>query len=140
MCLGFQFFCRQRDLFSIEVWKEDGLYTQVNSKVGRKAGLKAAFEFTWVLINRSSQMKRSFKIAVSVLLFLAIVAGIGFYMGTHNIPVLDPKGMIAAKQRDLLIASTLIMLIVVVPVIIMTLVFAWKYRESNQKATQKRLS
>ena len=38
------------------------------------------------------------------------------------------------QQRDLVISSTLLMLIVIVPVIILTLLFAWRYRASNTKA------
>jgi cytochrome o ubiquinol oxidase subunit 2 len=48
--------------------------------------------------------------------------------------VLDPRGPIASAQRLLLINSTEIMLVVVVPVILMTLGFAWWYRSSNARA------
>ena len=49
-----------------------------------------------------------------------------------NIAVLDPKGMIALKQRNLFITITLIMLIVVIPVFVLTWVISWKYREGNK--------
>ncbi|MGB9390337.1 MAG: hypothetical protein WCB70_10170 [Xanthobacteraceae bacterium] len=45
--------------------------------------------------------------------------------------VLDPQGPIASAERLLLINSTAIMLVVVVPVIVATLAFAWWYRASN---------
>jgi cytochrome o ubiquinol oxidase subunit 2 len=48
--------------------------------------------------------------------------------------VLDPQGPIASAQRLLLINSTAIMLVVVVPVIVATLAFAWWYRSSNARA------
>jgi cytochrome o ubiquinol oxidase subunit II len=48
--------------------------------------------------------------------------------------VLDPKGPIASAERLLLINSTAIMLVVVVPVILATLAFAWWYRASNPQA------
>src|SRR6516164_772733 len=48
--------------------------------------------------------------------------------------VLDPQGPIASAERLLLINSTAIMLIVVVPVIVATLAFAWWYRSSNTRA------
>lgn len=51
-----------------------------------------------------------------------------------NLTVLDPKGQIGIAQKELLIICTALMLLVVVPVIIMTFVFAWKYRESNTEA------
>jgi cytochrome o ubiquinol oxidase subunit 2 len=48
--------------------------------------------------------------------------------------VLDPAGDVAIQQRDLLVQSTALMLLVIVPVIIMTIVFALRYRASNQAA------
>src|SRR5216683_6755243 len=48
--------------------------------------------------------------------------------------VLDPRGPIAAAERLLLVNSTAIMLVVVVPVVLATLVFAWWYRASNPRA------
>jgi cytochrome o ubiquinol oxidase subunit II len=50
--------------------------------------------------------------------------------------VLDPQGPIAAAERLLLINSTAIMLVVVIPVIVATLAFAWWYRSSNTHATR----
>ncbi len=46
----------------------------------------------------------------------------------------DPKGQIARDELTLLITCVVLMLLVVIPVIVMTLVFAWKYRASNTKA------
>jgi cytochrome o ubiquinol oxidase subunit II len=50
--------------------------------------------------------------------------------------VLDPQGPVAAAERLLLINSTSIMLVVVIPVILATLAFAWWYRSSNTHATR----
>ena len=50
--------------------------------------------------------------------------------------VLDPQGPIASAERLLLINSTSIMLVVVIPVIVATLAFAWWYRSSNTRATR----
>ncbi|QDL94386.1 ubiquinol oxidase subunit II (plasmid) [Paroceanicella profunda] len=44
-------------------------------------------------------------------------------------PVLDPKGQIGIEERNLIVTATLLMLIVVIPVIVMTLLFAWRYRD-----------
>jgi cytochrome o ubiquinol oxidase subunit 2 len=49
---------------------------------------------------------------------------------------MDPQGPIAAAERLLLINSTAIMLVVVIPVIVATLAFAWWYRASNTRATR----
>ncbi|HSW15524.1 MAG TPA: ubiquinol oxidase subunit II [Solimonas sp.] len=48
--------------------------------------------------------------------------------------VLQPSGDIAAQQRDLIIASTVLMLLIVLPVMALTAVFAWRYRASNRDA------
>jgi cytochrome o ubiquinol oxidase subunit 2 len=50
--------------------------------------------------------------------------------------ILDPQGPIATAERLLLINSTAIMLVVVVPVIVATLGFAWWYRSSNARASR----
>jgi cytochrome o ubiquinol oxidase subunit 2 len=51
-----------------------------------------------------------------------------------NAVVLNPSGDVAQQQRDLLVYSTALMLIVIVPVMLMTVVFAWRYRHSNGAA------
>jgi cytochrome o ubiquinol oxidase subunit 2 len=48
--------------------------------------------------------------------------------------LLDPKGSIGLAEKNLILTSTYAMLIVVVPVIFLTLLFAWKYRQSNTSA------
>ena len=48
--------------------------------------------------------------------------------------VLDPKGPIGLEERSIIITATVLMLIVVVPVIALILIFAWRYRASNLKA------
>ncbi len=48
--------------------------------------------------------------------------------------VLNPKGVIAVAEKDLLITSVLLMMIVIVPVFVMLFSFAWRYRAGNTKA------
>jgi len=52
-----------------------------------------------------------------------------------NTVVLNPSGDIAAQQRDLIVISTILMLLIVVPVMVMTVWFAWRYRHTNTQAT-----
>ena len=47
--------------------------------------------------------------------------------------VLDPKGQIGADEKYLIIVATVLMLIVVIPVIAMTIYFAWKYRDGRDQ-------
>lgn len=48
--------------------------------------------------------------------------------------VMSPAGDIAVQQRDLIVLSTVLMLLIIVPVIFLTFFFAWKYRASNTEA------
>jgi cytochrome o ubiquinol oxidase subunit 2 len=48
--------------------------------------------------------------------------------------VLAPAGDVAVQQRDLVIISTVLMLLIVVPVMALTALFAWRYRQSNVSA------
>lgn len=52
-----------------------------------------------------------------------------------DLVVLAPAGDVAVQQRDLLVVSTLLMLVIIVPVMALTVFFAWRYRQSNASAT-----
>lgn len=54
--------------------------------------------------------------------------------GCHHMALMNSKGAIGIEQRTLIITAVTLMLIVVIPVILMTLIFAWKYRASNKNA------
>jgi cytochrome o ubiquinol oxidase subunit 2 len=56
-------------------------------------------------------------------------------LGGCQAVVLSPSGSIAAEQRDLLVQSTGLMLLIIVPVMALTIFFAWHYRQSNKAAT-----
>lgn len=77
-------------------------------------------------------MKTKFKAILLILLFVAAAALTVWYISGHNVPVMEPKGMIGVKERDLIITAALLMLIVVIPVYILTLVFAWRYRADGK--------
>jgi cytochrome o ubiquinol oxidase subunit 2 len=51
-----------------------------------------------------------------------------------NTVVMNPSGDIASQQAHLVLVSTLLMLLIIVPVIALTLLFAWRYRKGNAKA------
>jgi cytochrome o ubiquinol oxidase subunit 2 len=48
--------------------------------------------------------------------------------------VLSPSGDVALRQRDLLVHSTLLMLVIIIPVMALTVWFAWHFRASNKEA------
>jgi len=64
----------------------------------------------------------------------SIVLGFALLLAGCRFVVLDPSGPIAAKEKQLILISTALMLLVVLPVIILTLIFAFWYRASNTRA------
>jgi len=65
----------------------------------------------------------------------ALAVGAVLLLGGCSLEILDPKGDIGLQEKHLLLTALGLMLIVVIPVIVMTLGFAWKYRSTNTKAT-----
>lgn len=65
---------------------------------------------------------------------LLLLAPVVALLSACNMVVLSPAGDIAAQQRDLLVFSTLLMLVIIVPVMALVVFFAFKYRASNKEA------
>lgn len=80
-------------------------------------------------------MYKKLKPVIFALLLLVIITLLVSYVIRIDMPVLTPKGEVGLKQRDLLVISTLLMLVVVIPVFVLTFYIVWKYREKNHKAT-----
>jgi cytochrome o ubiquinol oxidase subunit II len=55
-------------------------------------------------------------------------------LGGCNFVVLNPSGDVAWQQRDLVVISTVLMLLIIVPVMVLIVLFAWRYRQSNTEA------
>ncbi len=66
---------------------------------------------------------------------LAVLAPLMLLLGGCNLVVMNPAGDVATRQANLILWSTGLMLLIIVPVILFTLFFAWKYRASNRDAT-----
>ncbi len=58
-----------------------------------------------------------------------------FCLTACNSVVMKPSGDIAVQQAHLIVVSTLLMLLIIVPVIALTILFAWRYRKNNTAAT-----
>jgi len=76
------------------------------------------------------EMAKQFRFAGRSFLLLAMLLA----LTGCDLVVMAPSGDIAAQQRDLIVISTILMLIIIVPVIAMTFWFAWHYRQSNTSA------
>lgn len=79
-------------------------------------------------------MKKKYKFVFLTLVFLGMLVGGTLYLIYGDVPVLHTKGIIAHEERDLMTISTLLMLIVVIPVFVLGILFTWKYRAQNKKA------
>jgi cytochrome o ubiquinol oxidase subunit 2 len=62
----------------------------------------------------------------------AVIAPLAALLSGCNVVLLHPSGDVAVQQRDLIIASTVLMLLIIIPVMAMTVLFAWRYRASNK--------
>jgi cytochrome o ubiquinol oxidase subunit 2 len=67
-------------------------------------------------------------IAALTLLYTVLIQG-------HNVSVLNPRGFVANEQMGMILLSGILLLSVAVPSIGVLYYMAWKYRESNTKAT-----
>jgi cytochrome o ubiquinol oxidase subunit 2 len=87
------------------------------------------------LIKQLSSFLTMKRIYITASLGLVIAFLVMFLMlPGKNIALLDPKGLIAEQQLDLLVFTTLLGLVVIIPVFVLLFVFAYKYRASNKKA------
>ncbi|REK66588.1 MULTISPECIES: ubiquinol oxidase subunit II [Cohnella] len=78
-------------------------------------------------------MKRGYRrlaATISLAAMAFMLAGCGDKMG-----VLNPKGAVGKEQLDLIIISTVLCLIVVVPTLVMAFWIAWKYRIKRKQKT-----
>ncbi|MBS0628039.1 MAG: ubiquinol oxidase subunit II, partial [Verrucomicrobia bacterium] len=74
------------------------------------------------------------KFPLFMLISLGVVLIFTLLYRNGSLVILDPSGWIASQEKDLMIITSALMLIVVVPVCILTVVIAWKYRSGNTKA------
>lgn len=65
---------------------------------------------------------------------LAALALLALPLAGCNLVVMAPSGDIAAQQRDILVIATGLMLLIIVPVMALIVIFAWRYRASNTEA------
>lgn len=79
--------------------------------------------------NKLSRFSARFRL-LPLLATLPLLSGCGLV-------VLDPAGDVARQQGNLIIVSTVLMLLIIVPVMALTIFFAWRYRAANKEATYK---
>ncbi len=78
-------------------------------------------------INLASQ---NHKLQIKVLLLVLMIS----LEGCSGAVLFNPAGHVAANEKTLIITAALVMLLVVLPAIFMTILFAWRFRASNKDA------
>ncbi|OXM88369.1 ubiquinol oxidase subunit II [Paenibacillus rigui] len=82
---------------------------------------------------RLTKKAARFVAPLAFLLMLVLLSGCG-----ESMMVMDPKGPIAAGQRDLIITASILCGIILVPVLILTAYIVWRYRDKpDNKASYK---
>lgn len=79
-------------------------------------------------------MNKKLKVTISILVVVAIIVAILLYFFTLDIDVLNPKGWVGVKERNLMIVAIALMLVIVIPVFILTAYIYTKFTAKNTKA------
>lgn len=67
-------------------------------------------------------------------ILLGLFGFLTWYGINNTVAVLEPKGIIAEQQKDLLVFTVLLSMVIIIPVFAMATIIAYKYREGNTKA------
>src|SRR3954469_467436 len=84
---------------------------------------------------RKSLVRETRPIRLALLGMAALALVITLLMHGKNIALFNPKGLIAGEQLNLLLFTIALLLVVATPTVGVLYYTAWKYRESNDKAT-----
>lgn len=88
-----------------------------------------------MFIEGSTKMiSKKFRLIALGLIVFGVISALCIFLSNANLDVLNPKGEIANKQRDLIVLATVLSAIVVLPVFVLTFFIGWRYKESNKKA------
>ena len=82
-------------------------------------------------------MKTKISLTLTALSILGVSYAVYWYLSSRPVSLLQPKGEIAQEQYELLVFASVLSLIVVIPVYVMLIGFAWRYRAQNKKAAYK---
>ena len=83
---------------------------------------------------RVKNMNKKLKIMGIIVVIAGFASTAAWYLHHTNIPVLEPKGPVGLKERNLLFFGLGLSLVVVIPVFAMLLMISLRYREGNTKA------
>lgn len=78
-------------------------------------------------------MSKKFKVLTPLILGILVILAAVIYLRHTSIPVLEPKGIIGQKEKNLLVFTFLLGLGIIIPVFIMAILILYRYRENNPK-------
>ncbi len=85
----------------------------------------------------SKNRSKKLRIGLAVGAFMAIMALVVIIAYNSHLPLLRPSGWVAEQQRNLIVFTVLLSLVVIIPVYFMLYKFLTKYNESNKDKTKK---
>lgn len=83
--------------------------------------------------NTKSPNKTIFFVLLGLFCLVSIIF---FLVRGSDVPLFNPKGIIATQQYNLMVRVVILLLEIAIPAILIFYFIAWKYRESNNKATR----
>ena len=87
-----------------------------------------------MLKDKKRNFRRIKQVLISSFIAASILGVLVFVTYGRAVPVLDTKGLIANQERDLILLTFGLGLLIVIPVLTMLFLVAWRYRASNKKA------
>lgn len=82
--------------------------------------------------NKRTRPAWVFPVAIA-LLITAIAAVLFFVSYGRDVPTFNTQGIVASKEKDLMVFTMLLSVVVIVPVFTLLGVFAWKYRDGSDR-------
>lgn len=87
------------------------------------------------MVKHKNKRPQNKAIQLTILGIVGLVLVITLLLQGTDVRLFSPKGLIASEQQRLMIVSIAIMLTIAIPTLAVLYFFAWKYRETNPKAT-----
>jgi cytochrome o ubiquinol oxidase subunit 2 len=83
---------------------------------------------------RLNKLDKKFKWAVIAVIVVWLFGLLAVYLHNANFAILNPAGVVAEREKRLMITTVTLGLLVIIPVFIMTAFIVLRYREGNHKA------
>lgn len=78
-------------------------------------------------------MSRKVRVVLIAITVLAVLALFAHFINGADMALFNTKGYVGDRERNLIIFTMLLSLVVIIPVFTLLFVFAWKYRESRPR-------